>query len=430
MKKSKITILALAAALCLSGCIDNTPAAQGGESSAFSEQNDSSEARGGAPESAVVYNEFRILEDAISDLGLTVEQLTEKRGELKTSTYKGTQFENGIGLYGWKTTKSDSYTVGGCNIIDGLNPSKLFSGMAYPVSLDILSDRYGFEPINIDREKGMDDCYWALFSHPMYENVSFVFACKEYGFIEEDTSCALWLDGDSADAKPVTPHNPSGSQPDGAPASKTPLSFTEEDRELQATLGELVTNGTEVVHWFAGLRIQGKGNGELHKFKIIGTNSDYGYCYYPIPDNYTERSLIVPTTYSQLENTIKKYFADDVAARLLARCDRGVKTQTGEVKTANDAITFAPIFLEVDGRLYRSEANASLGLLVDYETARVTEKTDTAVQFTYLKEPYDCNQSIEYQKCEELYPKYASKGYIVCEDGEWKLTESVCNNVF
>ncbi|MGN0679302.1 MAG: hypothetical protein ACI4JS_06545 [Oscillospiraceae bacterium] len=222
MKKAKITILALAV-LCLSGCTGNNPTSQGGENSSpnFLQQISNPESQGSTPDSTIVYNEFRILEEPISDLGLTVEQLTEKRGKMEISSDNGTWFENGIGIYGWKTIKSDSLTDGGCNIIDGLKPTDLFSGLTYPITLDILSNRYGFVPITIEKEKGMYDCYWSLFTHPYYENVAFQFAGKEYGFIEEDTSCILSLNVDSTDAKPVIQYIPSSNQPETSDTSST-----------------------------------------------------------------------------------------------------------------------------------------------------------------------------------------------------------------
>lgn len=208
MKKSKLIVLAFVTALWLSGCTERDTLNQGSNSTNQTQGTQSSnttESTSPEPlsEPTASTTEFRILEGPISDLGLTVEQLTEKRGKLKVSTYKGTQFENGIGTYGWKTTKSDSLTDGGCNMIFGLKPTELFSGITYPVTLDILSDIYGFVPITVEKEKGLDDCYWASFSHPQYEGVSFIFGSTEYGVIEENTGCYLSLNVDSTEAKPV-----------------------------------------------------------------------------------------------------------------------------------------------------------------------------------------------------------------------------------
>lgn len=154
MKKAKITILALAA-LCLSGCTGNIPTSQSGENSSptFSQQIRNPESQDSTSDSTIIYNKFRILEDPISDLGLTHEQIIEKRGEEISDTNMGIIFENGVGLYSWKSEDKPqilgSYRGGGCNYIAGFTANKLFEGLAYPVSLDILSDRYGFVPITI-----------------------------------------------------------------------------------------------------------------------------------------------------------------------------------------------------------------------------------------------------------------------------------------
>lgn len=205
MKKNLLIILALVSILSLTGCSENTDARNPNDSikinsQTLSQENFNSEAQ---DKPTVPLNEFCILEDPISDLGLTVEQLTEKRGELKVSTYKGTLFENGLGIYGWKTENSSSLTVGGCNSIDGLKPTDLFKGISYPVSYDILSSRYGLVQRSIEKEASIDGLYVSIFSHPKYETVEFVFFAKEFGFIDEDTSVWLRLNVDSLYAEPL-----------------------------------------------------------------------------------------------------------------------------------------------------------------------------------------------------------------------------------
>ena len=204
MKKNLLIILALVSILSLTGCSENaetnsTSDRINSSSQTLSQDNYNSEAQ---YKPTVPLNEFRILEDPISDLGLTVEQLAEKRGELKVSTYKGTLFENGLGIYGWRTENS-SLTVGGCNSIYGLKPTDLFKGISYPVSYDILSSRYGLVQRSIEKEASIDGLYVSSFSHPRYETVEFVFFAKEFGFIDEETSVWLRLTVDSLYAEPL-----------------------------------------------------------------------------------------------------------------------------------------------------------------------------------------------------------------------------------
>ncbi len=224
MKRSKLIIIALVTALSLTACknqdalnSDSTPENQS------SQPQESTQSSAGSPENPPVSKpsdpvlEFRINPDIISDLGLTYDQMVEKHGKLKSNTYKGVLFENGIGHYGWKSEGKSFCTdndhtdpaglpdAGGCNWIDGLDPEELFEGLTYPISMDIFSDKYGFVPISIGNEQGMDNCYWSSFTHPMYEGVEFIIWTVEYGIIDEDSGCLLSLDMDSLDAKPVIP---------------------------------------------------------------------------------------------------------------------------------------------------------------------------------------------------------------------------------
>ncbi len=220
MKRSKLIIIALVTALSLAACknqdalnSDSTPENQS------SQPLESTLNSAGSPTSqpSVPVLEFRIIPDVISDLGLTYDQMVEKRGKLTSNTYKGVCFENGAGIYGWKSKGKDFYIdndhtdpgrlpeAGGCNWIDGLKPEELFEGLTYPVSMDIFSDKYGFVPVSIGKEKGLDDCYWSTFTHPMYEGVEFTFYTDEYGIIDKDfgNGCILSLNVDSLEAKPV-----------------------------------------------------------------------------------------------------------------------------------------------------------------------------------------------------------------------------------
>jgi len=261
MNKSKIIALALAAALCLTGCAGN--GAESGENSADSNistnvgsqavQSDPAESTNpGSQGLSAPVVEFRINPDVISDLGLTYDQMVEKRGKLTSNTYKGVIFENGIGVYGWKSEGksffTDDYTdpgdlpnAGGCNWINGLKPEVLFEGLTYPVSMDILSDKYGFVPVNIGKEQGMDNCYWSTFTHPMYEDLEFIFSTDEYGTIDKDSGCTLSLDVDSLEAKPVIPTDPT------VQTAAKPRILTEPLSDLGLTYEQMVEKRGEVL---------------------------------------------------------------------------------------------------------------------------------------------------------------------------------------
>ncbi len=248
MKRSKLIIIALVTALSLTACKtqgalnqNSTPEDQS------SQPQESTQSSAEAPTSQLSEPviEFRINPDIISDLGLTYDRMVEKHGKLTSNTYKGVLFENGIGNYAWKTQGvsvcNDDHTdpaglpdAGGCNIIDGLKPEELFEGLSYPVSMDMFSDKYGFVPVSIGSEAGLNDLYYSRFTHPMYDDLEFIFCTKEYGIIEKDTSCELSLNMDSLDAKPVIPADPTVQT--GAP----PRILTEPLSDLGLTYDRMV----------------------------------------------------------------------------------------------------------------------------------------------------------------------------------------------
>ena len=138
--------------------------------------------------------EFSINTDLLSELGMTFGELSEKYGCEPKGDFNSYSMENGYGIYGWKSPDGSVYEdmeeAGGCNMIDGVRVKLLFSGVGYPLSFEALEEN-GFTPVSIDSEPGMDDCYWASFTHPDYEDVTFTFYTKEYGVIGENESCVL-----------------------------------------------------------------------------------------------------------------------------------------------------------------------------------------------------------------------------------------------
>ena len=144
--------------------------------------------------------------DLISELGMTYADLSEKYNSAPKGTYKGYNF-GGYGLYGWKTSDGsvieDINAAGGCNWIDGVGVSELFTGITYPISFDDLQNKYSFTADSIGTEKTMSDLYWSSFRHPSYKNVLFTFGTEEYGVIGGRTSTILQLDMDCREAERI-----------------------------------------------------------------------------------------------------------------------------------------------------------------------------------------------------------------------------------
>ena len=139
-----------------------------------------------------------INDDVISELGMTYRELADKYGcEPKKGKLNSFIIENGYGRYCWKTSSDLTYDnmeqAGGCNMIDGVKLSDLFSGISYPVSYEELEEKYGFTLIEAATELGMFDLYESAFELPSYDNIRICFFTREYGVIEEDTSCMIKL---------------------------------------------------------------------------------------------------------------------------------------------------------------------------------------------------------------------------------------------
>lgn len=140
-----------------------------------------------------------INQDIISELGMTYRELAEKYGsEPRKIKYPNSCIiENGCGIYIWKTSSSLTYddmeAAGGCNMIDGVKMSELFSGISWPVSYEELVDKYGFTLIESYTELGMFDLYESEFEHPSCGDIRFFFYAREYGVIEKDMSCCIKL---------------------------------------------------------------------------------------------------------------------------------------------------------------------------------------------------------------------------------------------
>lgn len=229
MKKSILAFLAVFAVLCSAGCSSSegeifrqgSTTQSATESGTANTSPDYSEpqSRSEEEESNIQNSESTDREnnaeataginpDLLSELGMTCAQLAEKYGE-PHGTLNAYEFGSGdgYGRYAWKSDEGkyfdDMETAGGCNMIVGINPEKLFLGISYPMDFDGLSDGYDLVPVSVDSEIGMDDCYWAEFTSPLYENVTFIFATGIYNSIDENTKCTVLLNVDCEKAVPI-----------------------------------------------------------------------------------------------------------------------------------------------------------------------------------------------------------------------------------
>ncbi len=206
----------------------------------------------------------------------------------------------------------------------------------------------------------------------------------------------------------------------------TPLSFTDEDLELQEILGGLMSNGAGTVYyWFVGLPFKVDTDTVQHKIKISNSQHPNEVCnFFLIPENLQDGTLTIPTTYVEMENLLGRFFTKQATEKYMEGFCKG--TVTGESDGVLDVTLdsknagISPIFLEANGQLYRVDAVGTNILNMDSSTARVTAKEEGIIEFTYLPYYYEYQENTEFAY-EETYPTYAQTGYIVLEDGIWKL---------
>ncbi len=149
-----------------------------------------------------------INKDLLSELGMTYSQLCEKYGETPDGAVNTCSFTNGYGRYVWKSYQGKSYdslsASGGCNMLDGVTPDKLFTGdISLPISFEELSGTYGFQLVSSESEFGLYDMYSAIFTHGSYEGLTFLFLTNEFEVFDKDTSCCIMMEIDCEQAQPL-----------------------------------------------------------------------------------------------------------------------------------------------------------------------------------------------------------------------------------
>lgn len=217
----RMTAFFLALILALSACSDHSPKS-GNEAETTTTETEATTTET-EPEAPIGTDDnnasegtaegLKINEEIISELGLTFSQLTEKYGEPHGiyNMYGFGEIDElgsspGYGRYCWKSDGrdfDDMETAGGCNMIMGVKVEELFSGLTYPISIHELADRYDFLIISVEDEVGMDNCYWAELTYPLYDNISFIFATQEYDSINTNIHCTILMNVDCLEAVPV-----------------------------------------------------------------------------------------------------------------------------------------------------------------------------------------------------------------------------------
>lgn len=211
----------------------------------------------------------------------------------------------------------------------------------------------------------------------------------------------------------------SGSSDISNSVPKPELTFTDEDRELQAILKDLTAKCGEIDRMFYQMSVI-DGEPDL--------KTEWGD-YYIIPEGLrTEPGglFAVPRSVGEMEELIHKVFSSDAAEFYLQSDNvckgRFTEDSVGNVLFEPDDIHAGanPTFIEVDGKMYRSSlewddySSSYSRLGIDCDTAKVTRRSDKAMEFSY--------RGYDYPNRFDGGDVYAERnGAVVYEDGAWKL---------
>ena len=144
---------------------------------------------------------YAINSDVMWAIGKTFDEVTERYGEVAGGNIFEYSFENGYGVYVWDVTDHSHSDLnenislaresGGCKAIANISAGDLLTGDLSMVNLDNIAQRYGFDvvPLNPSPEgfSLYDDYIFAYYTHPSYENLTFIMCYKKSGFDEEAT---------------------------------------------------------------------------------------------------------------------------------------------------------------------------------------------------------------------------------------------------
>lgn len=219
-----------------------------------------------------------------------------------------------------------------------------------------------------------------------------------------------------------------------------PVDFTEEDLELQAMLTELVAGAEDIDKMFdsmgADTGITFTSN-EYNNGNLYAANY-YTGDYYLIPEGRRSESglFVVPQSYDEMEELVNRYFSSQAASFYMSWVGKGrnmtpnpdgtfnVDVQKGSmIELLNGSIIVRdkketkPIFIEIDGKMYRSTTAQNIGGLgIDCKTAKVIRKTEKSIEFSYWgyshKDYFDYFNKDQYMK---------RTGTITLENGTPKL---------
>ena len=215
---------------------------------------------------------------------------------------------------------------------------------------------------------------------------------------------------DSPKSTNISENSSSSEDPESAPLI-VPTEFTEDDRELQKILKEL---------WPAALNIELMFNGNYNRgndyvFIISGDKVYYDL----IPENTktSDGMLTIPQTYEEMQELLLKYHTKDTAEKYMRDVNKASMTENpdGTYNVTLDTDNKGAMFIEIGGRMYCKDSIIAGGFLIDYDTAKMIEKTDDLIHFSCI-----CYRGeLDYKNEDGL--AWNEDGFLKYERGGWKL---------
>lgn len=149
--------------------------------------------------------------DVVWGIGKTIDEITEKYGDVTGGYPNVYTFENGYGIYVWEDTQTELDKnveiirgKGGCKSIGKISARDFLIGDLSTVTLDNIASKCGFEvvPLNPvpDGQTMYDGYKCAYYTHPSYENMTFIMLYKESGF-DEDATFDIKYDDNSSETE-------------------------------------------------------------------------------------------------------------------------------------------------------------------------------------------------------------------------------------
>ncbi len=226
-----------------------------------------------------------------------------------------------------------------------------------------------------------------------------------------------------------------------------PIELTDEDKELQGILEDLLKGENAICGWFICDRpivswAEMDSEGNLVQFSQEGvTVQEYEFffpemgvpaTYYLMPDNYSENGMFFPQTYEEIKEIALEYYSERVVDNIMYYwIGKGSMTEkpdgTLEVTLDENCSNDWYKLLEIDGKMYRLSGDGGRGLgfrALEPNTAKIVSKTDNAIEFTYLLTNwlyYDFDDGTYKEITDESqYTKTALTGVLKYERGGWR----------